>query len=34
VLYFNKCVVAPARCGLDAPGGATTVAASRGRAKI
>jgi uncharacterized SAM-binding protein YcdF (DUF218 family) len=34
VLEYFKYIVATARIGLDAPAGATTVAASRGRAKI
>jgi uncharacterized SAM-binding protein YcdF (DUF218 family) len=34
VLEYFKYIVATARIGLDAPPGATTVAASRGRAKI
>jgi uncharacterized SAM-binding protein YcdF (DUF218 family) len=33
-LEYFKYIVASARIGLDAPPGATTVAASRGRAKI
>jgi hypothetical protein len=34
VLEYFKYIVATARIGLDASPGATTVAASRGRAKI
>jgi uncharacterized SAM-binding protein YcdF (DUF218 family) len=34
VLEYFKYIAATARIGLDAPSGATTVAASRGRAKI
>jgi hypothetical protein len=33
-LEYFKYIAATARIGLDAPSGATTVAASRGRAKI